>query len=247
MQLMAPHTIKKICGADKKNCKCGYRYQKDDAKGPDATCPQCNLPRPCPTPPVVGSVRCRMHSGKPAKGMKSGTFKHGRYSKCLPTRMLAQFEASLKDRELLHLNRDIAVIDARISEQMTRVEVGEAGYVWDALVKADAELIKATARRDTGEMQRWMNETHRLIAQGSTDIQAWRDIHSLLEQRRRFVESETKRQLQLSAGVTLEQVGTYFHALTAAVKDVASREQLAEIQEKFSKLTAGAGKLSAVA
>lgn len=182
--------------------------------------------------------RCRMHGGLSARGMEAGRFKDGRYSKVLPVRLLAQYEASLKDPELLDLKKEIAVLDTRLAEQIAAVEHGEAGYVWDRLTKENTEFSKAKIKGDTAEMQIHLMEMCRLIERGAQDVAAWREIHAILEQRRRFVESETKRQLQLSAGVTLDQVGVFFHALTQAVKEEVDKDVLARIQSKFDRLTA---------
>jgi hypothetical protein len=39
----------------------------------------------CTQPPAPGSTRCRYHGGHSCRGAASGTWKHGRYSKYLPT------------------------------------------------------------------------------------------------------------------------------------------------------------------
>ena len=55
-----------------------------------------------------------MHGARIPIGAASATFKHSRYSKYLPARLLKRFQEALDDEQLLEIRDEIAVVDARI-------------------------------------------------------------------------------------------------------------------------------------
>ena len=77
-----------------------------------------------------GTDRCKRHSyGSPA-GPLNPAFVHGRHSKVLPVRLLERYQASLSDPDLLSMRDDIALVDARMQELLSRVETGESDNLW---------------------------------------------------------------------------------------------------------------------
>lgn len=68
-----------------------------------------------------------MHGGKSLRGVDSPRFKTGRYSKCLPDRLVVRYEEALNDAELTRLDDEIALVDARLQDLLDRLRVdGEA-------------------------------------------------------------------------------------------------------------------------
>ena len=59
---------------------------------------------------------CRVHGGQSRAGFEHPSLKHGRYSKHLPTKAMAEFQQALHDPELLSLRNDIALVDVRLNE-----------------------------------------------------------------------------------------------------------------------------------
>lgn len=87
---------------------------------------------------AVGRTTCAMHGGKTPLGPASPSFKTGRYSKLLPTRLAATYEAGRQDPELLALADEIALTDARLTETLD-------GWT-------DAKPLTAEAWRDASSM-----------------------------------------------------------------------------------------------
>jgi hypothetical protein len=59
---------------------------------------------PCQKPPLEGATRCRLHGGGSLRGMASGTYKTGRYSKyarSLPKQLGKAYREALNDSELI--------------------------------------------------------------------------------------------------------------------------------------------------
>lgn len=139
--------------------------------------------------------RCRMHGGKSLAGIASPTLTTGRYSKYLPTRLLERYETAQNDRELLAMGQEIALIDARLSDVLTRVDHGDSAELWNDL----HEAVKAA--RLTGEL----DDVERLVARGIEDWTAWGEIGKLIDRRRALVESERKRLVDLQQMLTTNE------------------------------------------
>ena len=99
---MDKETHKKICGAKRKN-----------AEG-----------KVCQLPPAKGRTRCRYHGGASLSGIASPTFKHGRYSKVLPTGLRKKFEEAGKDPMLLSHEPELKLLDVKLSELIGELETG---------------------------------------------------------------------------------------------------------------------------
>lgn len=192
----------------------------------------------------MSNGRCKLHGGATPSGLASPHTKTGRYSKDLPTRLLARFESGLDDPELINLRREVSLIDSRIGEMLQQVEQGEAGHVWGLLQKAVNEYRKAEAKGEPVFFA--LNAIFEIVERGVNDILLWREIQGIVEQRRKLVESESKRQVDLSKNLTLEQVGLFYKALTQAIKEEVAPDVLGRINAKFSRLTEGNHTLRAV-
>src|SRR5512137_3225662 len=79
---------------------------------------------------VPGREVCHWHGGRSPRGLAHPSTRTGRFSKDLPTRMLANYQAALADPEMLALSEELAVVTAREADLIARVDTGEAGAVW---------------------------------------------------------------------------------------------------------------------
>jgi len=103
-----------MCEARKKTCrKCGYRFTRDDYEL--WHCPKCGEDRHCRARKVTGYNVCTKHgAGEPHKGHLPGRPRKNRYGDALPSKILQDYENSLRDPELLALRDNIALLDAQI-------------------------------------------------------------------------------------------------------------------------------------
>ena len=80
---------------------------------------------PCRAAPVAGRNRCRLHGGATPRGGAIGpAFKHGRYSRDLPTRLAARYREIQADQELRSLRAEIALVATRIVDVLGQIETG---------------------------------------------------------------------------------------------------------------------------
>lgn len=188
---------------------------------------------------VPGSSKCHYHGGKSPRGIASPNTKHGRYSKHLPGRLLERYQESLADTELLALREEVSIVDARISDLLTRVESGESGKNWKDVQEAWKAYKVAEKANDADLKFMAHGEIEEAIAAGVTDYTAWTEVRQAIELRRKLVESERKRLVDAQQMITAEQAMLLITAVTDAVRrHVSDRDTLAEIQADVAKLTA---------
>jgi hypothetical protein len=165
--------------------------------------------------------RCRMHGGGSGIGIGSPRYKTGRYSKDIPTRMAGRYEEARQDAELVQLGPDIALIDTRLGDILGQITEDSTGAIFAMLQKAWTKYTRAS---NPVEKESAFSDMGMLIEQGAEDWQKWQEVYSCLEQRRKMVESEAKRQVQLQQTLTASQAMVLLAAVIDTVKKHVSDE-----------------------
>ena len=195
------------CTARTKNCrKCGHRYVKGDKSH---NCPQCGEERRCGRYKVTGMDVCQMHGGgSPKKGRLSGRPpKDGSVRRSmLPQRMWGAYDDAMEDRHLLILRRDLAQTEARMEELLKIAETPECGFVWKSLQTAISNYQRAAARQEKGVIELELNKVFDLVEKGNVHHSAWTEVERLTEQRRKLVESERRRMIEMHQMISVERV-----------------------------------------
>lgn len=189
---------------------------------------------------MLGTTVCYMHGGKTPTGIAAPSFRTGRYSKHLPSRLIETYHAAQTDGDLLNLHAEIALIDARLADVLRRVDTGESGQVWRDLRSTYQEMRDAFASQDTATVRRTLTEMGDAIQAGHADYAAWADVRSLVDQRRKLVQVEAKRRTDMQQMLTTEQA----MLLLARVADTVRRHvddprALAAIASELGGIVAG--------
>lgn len=204
---------KPICGAKKRN--------KDEI---------------CKKSPSVGRNRCKLHGGASPRGTLSKKFKDGRYSRDMPTRLATRYAEALKDPELLSLRDEIAMMQARISEQLTRLDQGESGALWKLLRNKYEEATGAVRASDQASFTQIFAEIGRIINRGHNDFRSWEELSRNSDQLRKLTESENKRLLATQQMMTAEQAMMMLAFVVSVIrKHVHEKEKLAAISAEISE------------
>lgn len=191
----------------------------------------------CKKDAVAGRAVCHIHGGKTPIGMALPQFKTGRYSKFLPARMTGRYEESRSDGELLALREEIALTDARLADLLSRVDTGESGALWSNLQAARLELIACKRAGDTLGQTKAINLIVELIGQGHADYRAWGEVAAVLDQRRRLVESERKRLVEMQQMISSERMMVLLGAVVGVIQEhVTDRTILSGITTGIQKL-----------
>ncbi|HEV2130531.1 MAG TPA: HGGxSTG domain-containing protein [Longimicrobiaceae bacterium] len=187
---------------------------------------------PCRAYVVKGRTRCRMHGGRTPRGHALPQTRHGRYSRDLPTQLALRVQEAAQDPELLELRDEIALVDARISQLLERLDSGEAGTLWKRQRQALRRYRRAEARRERARQMQLIEEIFALIEAGAEDNEAWGEIGSMMDRRIRLVESERRRLVEMKQMVPTEKVVLFVAAVADAirrhVKDHATRAALTD-------------------
>lgn len=166
---------------------------------------------------AMSNGKCYVHGGATPKGIANPNTKTGRYSKDLPTRMLADYEAERTDPELLNLSEAIAVVRARQRELFRQVDKHGGAALFADLSQAWKELEAAQKAKDGPAVVSLMGEIGTLIKRGASDGAKWREIAGLMEQERKLIETEQKRRVAMQTMITAEQGQLLIKALLASV------------------------------
>jgi hypothetical protein len=175
-----------------------------------------------------------MHGGLTPRGAASPHFKHGRYSRALPARLLERYQSALDDPDLLAMHHEIGVVDARLHELIGRIDTGESGARWKAIRRAlqDYRDARGTMGEETS-----LGVLAEAIEAGVSDEAAWREISGLIGQRQALVESERRRLVQTRQMISVEEATATFVAVLDAVhRHIHDRDTLAAIGREFERI-----------
>ncbi len=196
----------------------------------------------CGANAVTGMEVCRHHGGKSLRGFAVPHFKTGAQSKYhyLPERLSEKVGEFLSDPELVELRENIAVYDSRLTELYSQLGESEPAAVWNELASLYGRW-QSSESAEKGDEARRAFET--LLNEGASEqsksARVWDKIIELTEQRRKLVESESKRLKDQQQIITGEQFLTFIQFVLSVIKEnVTDRQQLNRISDKL--ITAGA-------
>jgi hypothetical protein len=199
---------------------------------------RCNAHRsgdkkPCGKYAVKGREKCERHGGATPQGIASPHFKHGRFSRHLPTRIMADYHEYLIDPQRLELDDELSLVRARAVDLVKRVDTGESSHLWRELQRTFGDLTQA---KNGEEQLAVITALGQLIQRGASDYAAWEDVGRQVDRTQRLVESQRKRTMELQHSIPMDQLNFIMTTLLAAiVKYVIDRETRANIQAEFDR------------
>ena len=192
---------------------------------------------PCKANAIDGKRVCRVHGGATPRGIASPHFKTGKHSKDLPTRLIGRYQEALADERLLELRADIALMESRLGDLLSRVDTNESGVLWKRTQSAYYELEESFKSADSALINSAMNKLRKCIKTGNDDYLAWDEVSKALGQRQRLVESERKRLIEAKQTISAEQVMVLLSAILDTLRrHITDRRILSLISSDISKL-----------
>lgn len=196
----------------------------------------------CKRHAVPGKEVCVIHGGKTPTGFALPQTRTAHYSKALPARMVAAYEAALNDPEILDLNGSIALIDARLADLLTRVDTGESGAAWRDVNKAYSDLRTLLPNGDHMEVLKALAKMDAAIEVANNDYQAWSEISRILDDRRKHVETKQKLETQGERAVSANELMTFMGAVMKLIQTtVSNKQEQAKIADGIERLIAPRG------
>lgn len=177
--------------------------------------------RPCRMLALGGSAgngRCRQHGGRSPTGVRNYNFSSGRYSKMIPPRLLERYNTAQRDANLLSMREEISLLDARLGDVLARVDTGEGGVLWQSARNFMRSYRKAVRANDPDTAKEAMIGLEETLTKGLADYATWNDVRNLIQERRKLVESERKRMIELQQTITSEQAMAFVAAVVSSVK-----------------------------
>jgi hypothetical protein len=188
--------------------------------------------------------RCRLHGGLTPRGSVHPRYVHGRYSRDLPERLAERFADALADKATLVQRAELAVVDVRISDLLGQVDDGGGRLAWKSVTSTFAAIRAARAANDAPGLAAALAAHEEAIAFGSRDSAIWAEIRETIDDRRKLVDSETRRLMAAATTLTAAEAAALMHALREAVRvaldqhDVPDRGRvLASVGMEFARLT----------
>ncbi len=194
----------------------------------------------CRAWPVLGSNRCKFHGGANPKGIAASNFKDGRYSKYLPLGLLTQFNQAKSDEELLSLKDEIALMDTRVGDLLTQLDAQPPEERWEKVKLIVGSMRAAMSRNQVHQLAPLIDALDALALQGASQKETWQTIIQTVDERRKLVEGERKRLVEMQQVITAENAMVLVTALASAVKKhVTDRDTLTKISRELVLLTQG--------
>ena len=205
----------------------------------------------------MSNGRCRLHGGKTPKGIASANWRHGRYSKYMPTGLLDRYEAGRTDPELLALDDEIALVRSRLSALLEKIDLApDSGSTWTILRreldKFERAQRHASSLPEGDERTNKMREVSQLfedlkstIQRGAAEWSAWREIITLTDQVKKLTESEQRRRVAGEYILGLQDVMALFDYTVKLIDDIVSdpreKARISEGLHQLSRQMDGAG------
>lgn len=164
-----------------------------------------------------GNGKCLWHGGNSRIGIASGTFRTGKYSKDLPTRLAARYQEALDDPDLHSLRHEIALMEMRLQVLNERVAQGDLGQGWHDLASAWKVFAAARTKGDVEAMRKALDPLEDAIRRGNTDYLLWQNIGETVKLLGELRMKEQKRLLDLDSVIPAERALLLFGLLQRAV------------------------------
>lgn len=208
--------------------KCGAKLRNSEKKWGQA--------RYCQQDPMVGKTRCKLHGAKSLEGFEHPRFGTGATSKVLKgLRLSEHFEAIRHHPSLVDLGDPIALVYARVLEQIEQLASGDGPIAWKRALEAwrvsdeALEQLRQAQRQPAGpnrgaaiaDALRQIEQAHiaagAVMRKGVSDAEAWPHILTTIAMHRKLVDSETKRRKVASEVLMKAQVLTIMQSIAASI------------------------------
>lgn len=209
----------------------------------------------CRAAAMVGTNRCRIHGGSTPRGIASPHFKHGIYSKALPTRLFRKevYRESLRederedfdrlrlDENITSLSAEIAILRMRVEDLLKLRDVGNTADAWKTAREATKAMIRARKYDQELEFDKAFDKLCEALLE-DVDYNYHKEITAQIEQVRKLTDTEQRRLLSMQQLVTSNEFMTALNAILRAVKDnVSNREEVQATLTAIQRILIGAG------
>lgn len=159
---------------------------------------------PCLLPPN-DTGRCKLHGGKNPRGRAHHNYEGKGLSKYIPDDLTERWEETMNDPDLLTLRQEARILYMRLGNMMERLEGSATEDLFRQIRDTYEAAREAQREQDYGTMAERLNELGSLIDEAVETEEVWDEVVDLIENRRKVVEAENRRQVQAEQTYTAEQ------------------------------------------
>lgn len=174
---------------------------------------------PCRLGPVPNGRRCRLHGGAGLVGPANGNYKHGRYSRFLPTGLAARAADMATDSDLINLSHEIGIIDALTVGAMEGIDLGASVRTIAEMRTTLRQFGEAMNRGNTPGMREALTRLNEQADEAYQQSRGIEQLRDLLQDRRRLAEAERRRLEAIQSTLTVDKAYALAEALAVAIRE----------------------------
>lgn len=165
-------------------------------------------------------------------------YKHGRYSRNLPDRLQGHFLDYLTDPNKLALDSEIALLQTRITELITKLDVEGSAQAWAKAKQVKNDMLFANRRRDAMAFSEKLQELSNLLDKGVEDFQSWEQIGHFIDRLRKVQEAEVKRIQAAQETMSHQEAMAFLTAIAGILRrEIKDPQTLTRLTNEFAKLS----------
>ena len=197
---------------------------------------------PCKAIVLEGYTTCRFHTLGHDLAFKPNPEKalDPRYAKYIPKSLKKIYDDGVSDPDLLSLQAEIHLIDARTNELLASINALPPSEVFQKLYNLIGSLRAALRGNENPKVVQLLDEMSNIVTEQVSGAEVWSQVTPLIKVRQSLTESEINRMVKLKQFIPVEKASLMVAALSASVKkhvpDPLVRESIAE---EFGRIARG--------
>lgn len=173
-------------------------------------------------------------------GTANENFKHGRYSKYLPSQLDELYRSALANPDLIEMSEHIALLDAHVKAVLADSANGDPAPRWAEIADQFAAVETAILSGDIEKIVPGIEAMHKMLDAGVKWDRTWAEVTGTLEQLRKMTDTEIKRKKELNQMVPIERVTILVAAVGDAVKrHVTNPDEIDAVYAELAELYGG--------
>jgi hypothetical protein len=192
-------------------------------------------------------MRCNQsHGGKTPRGPANPNWQHGRYSKYVPTGLGERYREARSNPELLSLQDDLAMIEARLTElfeELAGMRSDESATTWQKAKNTYRRMKAAINEQDGATVIAAMEVLDSVFEEGRSPVRIWDEILDLMNKKRIMAETQSRIVTRERLVISVEEFNILVARTVGIIKQhVSDRAAIAAIVREFTDtMVAGTG------
>jgi hypothetical protein len=194
----------------------------------------------CKNQAEPGRTVCRFHGGRVPRGIALPQTLKGRYSKVFPTEIMAGYEASKEDPDLLSMQQELHALDGMITARESRLGTGASARHLQQSRRLVEAIRQAQRVNDREAIDRNIVELIDHIDRGGSEEDAQEEVIRLYERRARLADAEQRHLMAIGSTMTMEQALILMHTWEDIIcRYVTDPEALLGVERELAAIVEG--------